>query len=51
MDAPVRRYEWIVLPKCRRGQWTPRTNWNEVIRHDLRNLGQTKDMAQEKKLW
>jgi len=38
-NAPVRRCKRITLPECRRSRGRLRKSWNEVIRHDVQNLG------------
>ena len=51
MDAPVRRCERINIPEGRRGRGRPKKNLDEVIREDLKVVGLTEDMAQDRKLW
>jgi len=51
VDAPVRRCERISIPKGRRGRGRPKKNLNVVIREDLKVVGLTEDMAQDRKLW
>ena len=51
MDAPVKRYERINIPEGRRGRERPKKNLDEVIREDLKVVGLTEDMAQDRKLW
>ena len=51
VDAPVRRYEMINIPGGKRGRGRPRKSLNEVIRKDLRVVGLTEDLAQDRKLW
>jgi len=51
VSAPVRRCEAINLIHCRRGRGRPKMSWNEIIRGDLKSMGLTEDMAQDRKLW
>jgi len=51
VDAPVRRCERINIPEGRRGRGRPKKSLDEVIREDLKVVGLTEDMAQDKKLW
>ena len=46
----MRRYEAITLTHCTRGRGQPKLSWNEVIAGDLKSMGLTEDMAQDKKL-
>jgi len=50
MDAPMRRCERIVLMQCRKGHDRPKKSWNKVIRHNLRTLGLTEEIAKDRKL-
>ena len=50
MDAPVRRCKRLDCPKCRRGRGRPKS-WNEVRRHDLKDLASVEDMAHDRSLW
>jgi len=50
-DVPVRRCERLTLAECRRGRGRPKKNWKEMIRGDLKSLGITEDMVQDKSLW
>jgi len=51
VDAPMRRCERINIPEGRRGRGRPKTSLDEVIREDLKVIGLTEDMAQDRKLW
>jgi len=44
----VRRCEAIHLLDCRRGRGRPKMSWNVVIRSDMKSLGLTEDMAQDR---
>jgi len=50
MDAPVRRCERINIPEGKRGTGQPKKNLDEVIREDLKVVGLTEDMAQDRRL-
>ena len=50
VDAPVRRCEAINLLHYRRGRGRPKTSWNAVIKSDMKCLGLTDDMAQDKNM-
>jgi len=50
LEAPVRRYEKINPSGGRRGRGRSRKSC-EVIRHDVKTLGLTEDVTQDKKLW
>ena len=47
-DTPIRRCEKVDLPGCRRGQGRPKRSWSEVNTSDLKTLGLTEDIAQNK---
>ena len=51
VDALVRRCERIDIPEGRRGRGRPKKSLDEVIREDLKVVGLTEDMAQDRKLW
>jgi len=51
MAAPVRRCELINLPGGKRGRGRPKKSLNEVIREDLKVVGLSEDLAQDRKLW
>ena len=51
MDAPVRRCEIIDIPRDKRGRARPKKSLDEVIREDLKVVGLTEDMAQDRRLW
>ena len=50
VDAPVRRCEAIDLSHCRRGRERPKMSWNVVIRSDMKCVGLTEDMAQDRNM-
>ncbi|KAG5611191.1 hypothetical protein H5410_022472, partial [Solanum commersonii] len=50
-DAPVRRYEGLVVEGTRRGRGRPKKYWGEVIRQDLAQLHLTEDMTLDRKEW
>ena len=50
VDAPVRRCEAIDLAHCKRGRGRSKTSWNEVNEGDMKFLGLTEDMAQDRNL-
>jgi len=41
----------INIPEGKRGRDRPKKSLDEVIREDLRVVGLTEDMAQDKRLW
>ena len=49
--APVRRCEKINPPGGKRGRGRPKKSLEEVVREDLRVVGLTEDMAQDRSLW
>ena len=51
VDAPVRRWEMIYISEGRRGRGRPKKSLDEVIREDLKVVGLTENMAQDRKLW
>jgi len=51
VDAPVRRCVRINIPEGRRRRGRPKKSLDKVIREDLRVVGLTEDLAQDKKLW
>jgi len=51
VDAPVRRCETINIPVGFRGRDRPKKSLDEVIRGDLKVVGLTEDMAQDRRLW
>jgi len=51
VDAPVRRCERINVPEGKRGRSRPKKSLDEVIRKDLKVVGLTEDLAQDRKLW
>ena len=51
VDAPVRRCETINIPDGNRRRDRPKKSLDEVIRGDLKVVGLTEDMAQDRRLW
>jgi len=51
VDAPVRRCEAIDLSCYRRGRGRPKMSWDVVIRSDMKLMGLTEDMAQDRNMW
>jgi len=49
-NEPLRKCKAINLIHCRRGRGRPKVSWNEVIIGDLKCMGLTEDMAQDRKL-
>ena len=47
-DAPVRRSEMINIPEGQRGRGRPKKSLDEVIREDLKVVGLTENMAQDR---
>jgi len=47
----MRKCETINLSHCRRERGRPKLSWSEVIRSDLKSIGLTNNMAQDKNLW
>ena len=50
VDALVRRCETINLLHCRRGRRRPKTSWNAVIGSDMKFMGLTDDMIQDRNM-
>ena len=50
-DAPVRRCEAIDLSYYKRGRGRPKMSWDVVIRSDMKFMGLTEDMAQDRNMW
>jgi len=50
VTTPVRRCEVIDLVQYRRGRGLPKTSWNVVIRSDMKCLGLTEDMVQDRNM-
>ena len=50
INVPVRRCETINLMHYRRIRRRSKTNWNEIIKGDLKFMGLIKDMTQDKNL-
>jgi len=51
VDAPVRRCEMINIPGGKRGRGRPKKSLDEVIREDLKVVGLTEDLTQDRRLW
>ena len=51
VGVPVRRCEEINLHYCKRGRGRSKMSWNEVIGEDMKCLGLTEDMAQDRNTW
>ena len=51
VDAPVKRCEMINIPGGKRGRGRPKKSLDEVIREDLKVVGLTEDLTQDRKLW
>ena len=51
VSASVRRCEAFDLLQYRRGRGRPKTSWNAVFRSDMKCLGVTKDIAQDRNMW
>jgi len=50
VGAPVRRWEMIDAPGSKRGRGRPKKRLDEVVREDLKAVGLTEDMAQDRRL-
>ena len=50
MNATMRRCERINIPAGKRGRGRPKKSLNEVIREDLKVVGLTEDLAQDRRL-
>ena len=51
VDAPVWRCETINISVGYRGRGRPKKSLDEVIRGDLKVVGLTEDLAQDRRLW
>ena len=51
MVAPVRRCELIDLPGGKRGRGRPKKSLDKAIREDLKVVGLSEDLAQDRRLW
>ena len=49
--APVRRCEMIHPPGGKRGRGRPKKSLEEVVKEDLRVVGLTEDMTQDRRRW
>jgi len=49
--APVRRYEMFVPPCGKKARGRLKKSLEEVVREDLRVVGLTEDLAQDRRLW
>jgi len=50
MATPVRRCELIDLPSGKRGRGRPKKSLDEVIREDLKVVGLSENLAQDRRL-
>ena len=50
VDAQVRKYKMINIPEGKRGSGQPKKSLDEVIREDLKVVGLTKDLTQDRRL-
>ena len=50
VDAPVRKCRSISLPEGMRGRGRPKKSWKEIIRYDLKLLGLSDDIAQDRNM-
>jgi len=51
INVLVRRCEKLDRPDYRRSRGRTKKSWSEVIRYDLKTLGQVEDMAHDRRLW
>jgi len=51
VDAPMRRCERVSIPEGKRGRRRSKKSVDEVIRENLKVVGLTEDIAQDRKLW
>ena len=51
MAAPVRRCESIEIPGGKRGRGRSKKSLDEMIREDLKVVGLTEDLAQDRRMW
>jgi len=51
VDAPMRRCELINIPEGKRASGRPKKSLDEVIREDLKVVGLTEDLTQDRRLW
>ena len=51
MDAPVRRCKNFDRLHHKRSIGRPKKSWSQVITHDLKTLGVTEDMNQDRRPW
>jgi len=50
LEPPARRCERINMPKDKRGRGRPKKSLEEMIREDLKAVGLSEDMAQDRRL-
>ena len=50
-DAPVGRSEMINIPEGKRGRGRPKKSLDDVIGEELKVVGLTGDLAQDRRLW
>jgi len=51
MVAPVRRCKLIDVPGGKRGRGRPKKSLDGVIREDLKVVGLSEDLVQDRRLW
>ena len=51
VSASLRRCETIDSLQHKRGRGRLKTSWNAVIKSDMKCLGLTEDMAQDRNMW
>jgi len=51
VDAPLRRCERINIPESRGSSGQPKKRLNKMISQDLKILGLTNDIAQDRRMW
>ena len=51
VNAPVRRCEKINISEGKIARGRPKKSLDKVIREDLKVVGLTEDMAQDRRLW
>jgi len=51
VSASVRKCEAIHLSHCKQERGRPKMSWNEVVKRDMKSMGLTKDMAQDRNMW
>ena len=51
VDAPVKRCKMIDITGGKRGRGRPKKSLDEVNREDMKVVGLTEDLAQDRRLW